>query len=410
MAEPSVLHLSFSDARGGAARSAHKIHDGLRRLGLTSRMLVRYKDTGDPDVGLLATGWRRWLDAVGAYGLDPLGAQALGFPSSFLLARHPWFAQADVVQLYTVHGGFMSLLALPRLGRGKRLVWRFSDMWPATGRCAYPRDCTGWRTGCGRCPRPGEPPTSLFDLSGALWRVKKRVFDRLDLRLVVTNSWMRAQVAQSPLFSRFPVAVIPNGVDADLLRPVGRREAREALGLPPQARVVLFAAHVAVPGTRKGGEHVVPVMERLAAEGRDDLVLAVLGERAESWPPGQGYRTARLGSVRGDRFLAAAYGAADILLFPALAENFPNTILEAMACGTPVAAFDSGGVSDILRPGETGWLAPTGDADALAHGAARLLDDAPGREAMSRRCREVVLAGYTLRHQAEAFARLYAGA
>ncbi len=155
---------------------------------------------------------------------------------------------------------------------------------------------------------------------------------------------MKSLIADSPLLERFPRRWIPNGVDTRIFRLIDKDSVRTALGIPGKARVALFLAHVAQTGTRKGGEYVNRVMEKVAASGVKNLVLIVMGLSAETWAENDTYSTTRIGFTNSDRLLAAVYSSADVIIHPALAENFPNSILESMACGTPAVAFDTGGV------------------------------------------------------------------
>ena len=405
----SVLHINTADNLGGAARSAYKIHSGVRALGVRSRMLVRTRVTSDPDVDLLNGARWRWrlLDGFGARVVDRLGAQYLFYPSSFALLDHPWVRDCQVVQLYNSHGGYFTHRVLPELSRRRAVVWRLSDMWPFTGHCAYSMDCDRWKTGCGRCPLLAEYPALSWDTTARLYRVKERLYAASRLTIVATNSWMETQVRQSPLLGRFPIHRIPNGVDVSVFRPADKREARLALGLDGELPVVLFAAHVARPGTRKGGEYVTPVLERAAAEGAR-FRLVVLGEGAEAWPEARGFPTSRLGFTADNARLAQVYSAADVLLWPAVAENFPNGIVEAMACGTPAVAFDTGGVRDAVRHLETGYLAPYRDSDDLTRGVRRLLDDVALRHRLSEACRRAAVDEYADERQARRHHDLYA--
>lgn len=405
----SVLHISRSDNLGGSARSAYKIHDGLRALGLTSRMMVQMRGANDPDVDVIHGGRLslRALDRVGSSVIDPLGLQYLYYPSSFALLDHPWLKSANVVQLYNTHGGYFTHRVLPRLSQRRVVVWRLSDMWPLTGHCAYSHGCERWQTGCGKCPILDEYPPLRWDSTALLWRIKDRIYARSRLVVVATNRWMEDIVRRSPLLGRFPVHTIPNGVDTEVFRPIPQLAARQALGIPPNRKVVLFAAHVAAAGTRKGGQFVNPAMQKLVADGMKNLVLLVAGDRADAWPEQAGVETIRLGYVASDRLLAAVYSAADVLIYPAVAENFPNSIIESMACGTPVVAFDTGGIRDALRDGDAGYLAAPGDAGDLARGLKAVLQDASARARMSRACRKAVEQDYSTDIQARRYADLY---
>jgi glycosyltransferase involved in cell wall biosynthesis len=405
----SVLHINTADNLGGAARSAYKIHSGVRALGARSKMLVRTRVTSDPDVDVLNGGRWRWrlLDGFGARIVDAAGLQYLYYPSSFALLRHPWLQEAQVVQLYNTHGGYFTHRVLPELSRRRPVVWRLSDMWPLTGHCAYSLDCERWTSGCGACPLLHDYPALPWDTTKRLFRIKADLYARSRLVVVATNSWMEEQVRRSPLLGRFPIHRIPNGVDVSTFRPMDKGDARRVLGLEDDRPIVLFAAHVARPGTRKGGEYVAPALARAAAAGVR-FRLVVLGEGAAAWPESGAYPTSRLEFTTDNARLAQVYAAADLLLWPAVAENFPNGIVEAMACGTPAVAFDTGGVRDAVRDGKTGYRAAHRDVDDLARGIGLLLGDAALLREMSEACRRVAADEYDEKTQARRHHDLYA--
>jgi len=387
----NVLHISASDADGGSARSAYRIHDGLRGLGRRSRMLVGQRRTADPDVRLLKrnAGWRA-ADRACAAVTDRLDLQYVLYPSSFGVALDPWFREADVVQLYNTHGSYFSHSALPLLTRRKPLVWRLSDMWAFTGHTAYSYECERWRTGCGSCPHLDVYPRLHHDRTALLWRWKRTVYSRSRIVVVAPSRWLLGLARESPLLGRFPMHLIPNGVELDVYVPRSRGEARRALGLDPDRKTVLFATPD-LDDPRKGGALLARI---LAGVGTEVQVVAAGGG-----PAPEGARS--LGRLDDER-LALAYAAADVFVLPTLAENLPNTALESIACGTPVAAFAVGGVADAVRDGETGRLAPLGDAEALGAAVAGLLD-ADLRDS----CRAVAEREFAAEREVRAFASLY---
>ncbi len=315
------------------------------------------------------------------------------YPSSFGVALDPWFREADVVQLYNTHGSYFSHSALPLLTRRKPLVWRLSDMWAFTGHTAYSYECERWRTGCGSCPHLDVYPRLRRERPHLLWRWKRTVYSRSRLVVVAPSRWLAGLVRESPLLGRFPVHLIPNGVDLDVFTPRPRDEARRALGLDPDRPTVLFATPD-LDDPRKGGA-VPAVLDILAGGDRRSQLVAGDGGPAA---PRAGAPLGRLDDER----LALAYAAADVFVLPTLAENLPNTALESIACGTPVAAFAVGGVVDAVRDGETGRLAPLGDAEALG-AAVRGLLDADLRDS----CRAVAEREFAAEREARAFADLY---
>src|SRR5919198_784593 len=222
-----VLHISESDAAGGAARTAYKVHRGLNASGHRSRMLVGRKVTGDDDIRRIKRSdlWRAADRACGEV-LDRLDLQYVFYPSSFGVARDPWFRSADVVQLHNLHGSYFSFTALPTLTRRRPTVWLLQDQWAFTGHVAYSLDCERWRR----------------DTTALLWRLKRFVYERSRLTLIVPSRWMLDLVHTSPLLSRFPVHRIPHGVDTTVFRPMPKVEARRRLGLEADRPLVLFSA------------------------------------------------------------------------------------------------------------------------------------------------------------------------
>jgi glycosyltransferase involved in cell wall biosynthesis len=395
----TVLHISESDAAGGAGAAAYRLHRQLQQLGHRSRMLVGRRVTDDPGVRALkrGAGWRA-ADRASGEVLDRAGLQYAFYPSSFGVVRDPWFREADVVQLHNLHGSYFSFSALPVLSRRRPLVWQLHDQWAMTGHVAYPLDCERWRTGCGECPYLGEYPRLRRDTTARLWRLKDRAYARSRIVLVVPTRWLERLVGESPLLRRFEARRIPTGIDADTFRPGSRDEARTRLGLPGDRRLVLFAA-TQLWERRKGLELLVQALAAL--EDPPLLVLAGEGDAP------LGVESRALGSV-GEAELVAAYRAADVVAVPTLADVQTQTAPEALGCATPVVSFDEGGVVDVVRHLETGWQARFGDADDLGRGLATLLADDELRARLGRQGRELVEREYGAELQATRYAALYA--
>lgn len=401
----SVLHISTTDNVGGSGRSAYRVHNGLRHLGVRSRMLVGLKATDDEDVMPIARPPFAQLDRFFDRLLGRLSLQYLFFPSSFYLPHHQWFKEADVVQLYNTHGNYFSHTALPLISRRRPVVWRLSDMWPMTGHCTYSFGCERWQTGCGSCPILSDPPELYRDTTAMLWRIKRWTYARSRMTIVAPSKWIAGLAGQSPLLSQFAVHVIPNGLDTQIFRPESREEARHSLGLSATERVVLFSAQF-LTDRRKGASLMQSALERLAAS-ENNLTLLLVGKDGEKIQLPPSLRVKTTGSVNDDRKLATVYSAADVFVLPTLAENLPNGALESMACGTPPVTFDVGGCGEAVRHMESGYLARYGDAEDLARGIKLLLDDPLLRSQLSARSRQIAEREYSLDRQARQFLSLY---
>ena len=411
-----IAHVSTSDSSGGAARAAYRLHTGLRRLGHESKMLVGEKRSFDPDVTRIASpmdlGTRVWRTMRrrkvradhARYRNRPKGLEM------FSDARTEHGAQValqlppcDVVNLHWVAGfldyeGFFAHLppALP-------VVWRLADMNALTGGCHYDNGCGKFTAQCGACPQLNS--ADPHDLSHDIWRRKRLSLDRLApgrLHLVGTSRWIAAEAKRSSLLGKFPVTIIPNGLDVNDFAPRDKAFVRELMGIPHSAKVVLFVADDA-DNIRKGFKLLAEAVRGI--QGVEDLLFLSLGVgRPEV---GGGVRHVHLGKVNNDRFLSAVYSAADVYVIASLQESFGQTVIESMACGTPVVGFASGGIPDMVRPGITGQLAPTGDVVALRQAIVQVLNDPDARARMSAHCRRTAVEEYSLEVQARAYADLY---
>jgi glycosyltransferase involved in cell wall biosynthesis len=394
----NVLHISESDVGGGAARAGYRIHTALKERGEHSRMLVGRKLSADDEVRSIKRnlGWRV-LDRACVEVLDRMGLQYVFYPSSFAVVSDPWFRWADLVQVHNTHGSYFSHAALPSISRRRPVVWLLHDMWPLTGHVAYSYECERWRVGCGACPYLHDYPPLPRDTSALLWRYKRRVYGKSRLTIVTPSRWLAQLAGESPLLRDFTVRHIPYGVETEVFSPRPSAQSRHRLGLPADRPIVLFVASNVFD--KRKGFHLLEAAVRLLAE--PPLVLVVGADRVHT------AIEHRAITVEDDTVLVDAYSAADLLVLPSLADNFPNVVIESMACGTPSVAFEVGGVGEAVRHLETGYLAPPGRASALADGIQTLVADGDLRGRLSHTCRIVAEAEYSSALEADRFADLY---
>lgn len=415
-----VLHLSTYDARGGAARAAYRLHTGLRRLGYDSSMMVAHRGTTDPTVMAfkpsmdLPSRWRRrrrrrqikrqlgayrtsrpagyelFSDDRSEHGADPLGQ----LPPCDVISLH-WFA------------GFLDYRAFfSAVPRRTPVVWTLHDMSAFTGGCHYDHDCGRYTDRCGACPQLGS--SNPTDLSYHIWRRKREIFEHVEperLHIITPSRWLAEETKRSTaLYERFPVSAIPNSIDTEEFAPRDRRAARSVLGIPQHAKVVFFSA-AEMDNRRKGFALLAQAL--LGLGDLDDLFLISLGSREMS--VGAQIPHLHLGSIDSDRLLSVLYSAADLFVIPSLQDNLPNSVLEAMACGTPVVGFGVGGISEMLRANVTGLLALPQDVASLRAAILQVLADPATQARMAANCRRIAVEEYALEVQARRYAGLYEG-
>lgn len=309
----------------------------------------------------------------------------------------------DIINLHWIAGFVDYQTFFSAMPRHVPIFWRLSDMNAVTGGCHFDHGCGRYNVGCGVCPQIGS--TDSRDLSHQIWQRKLTVLNQLEpdrLHIIALNRWMADVAARSPLLGKFEMSVIPNGVDTEVFVPRGLQAARAALGLPQDHRIVLFVAD-SVTNKRKGFYLLVQALDWLKAQ--DKLLLVSVGRNSPQIETSIPNRY--LGHLNDDRQLAMVYSAADIFVVPSIQDNQPNTVLEAMACGTPVVGFDVGGIPEMIRSGMTGLLAPVGDATSLGHAISELLQCSDKRTAMASACRRIVMQDYRREMQVRRYADLY---
>ncbi len=385
----AVLHLNHTDTgHGGGAAAGLRLHRSLLAIGVDSRMAVGIRESDDPLIEevpawkpvkrqLRRVGWRAGLNEIEGIG-------ALG------LAARPSFRAADVVHLHALQGGWFSYPTLPWLVRDKAAVVTLHDMWPFTGHCSYSFGCERWLTGCGSCPHLDTYPAARRDATHIEWHLKRKLWARSDPTVIAPSEWLADQARRS-IFGDSDVHVIPYGLDLQVFSPRDRAESRTRLGLPADTVVVLYAA-ASVSDRRKGADLVPPVLAAVPDAVKAACFVVLMGDRGQDTATAlrdSGYRVRHLGFVSDDDAKAWVYSAADVLLFPARADNSPLVVLESLACGTPVVSFAVGGIPEDVRDGETGRVVAPNDLPAMTAALAEVVVDQELQARLRPRCRAI---------------------
>jgi len=381
-----ILQVNTKDISSGAERIARTLFKGCQKRGHTSQLVVGFKLDSDPDIlllphhkgytGLSGFWWnvhQRLMKLShrlrGSWRLSRF-ARALCEPKTFVDAYHgyedyrfsgtwellnltPW--KPDIVHCHNLHGDYFDLRVLPWLSHQVPLVVTLHDMWLFTGYCTYSLDCERWKKSCGQCPllksRPSIFPIFLRkDGTSHNLEQKRKIYSQSRLYIATPSQWLMNQVAQSILAQAIDEArVIHNGMDLSIFHPFNRLAARKKLGIPADVSVLLSVASSIRENTLKGYRTMREASLQAASLRRGQRVMFI-AVGANAPPEHEGNLEIRFVPFQSDpRNVALYYQAADLYIHGAKMDNFPNTILEALCCGTPVISTAVGGIPEQVK-------------------------------------------------------------
>ena len=418
----AIVQINTYDIHGGAARAAHRLHHGLLEVGQNSQMLVMQKSSTDETVfrvnlekveenleEQLFFGAAIQEHYINAHRTETSNTLfSLPYPG-YDLSALPMLHEADIINLHWV-AYYQSLTTLQSLfALGKPVVWTLHDQWAFTGGCHYTAGCQKYLQDCVVCPQLSDDP---FNLAATILKDKIELFRGANLTIVTPSRWLAECAKQSKLFKDLRVEVIPNGLDTDIFSPLPKAKAKKRLGIGADVITLLFVAEQFTE-KRKGFQHLVAALQHcLDSPGFQKLVqcerikllcLGHSGYEADSL----GIPVVFLGYLDSDEEIRTAYAGADLFILPSLEDNLPNTILESMSCGTPVVAFDIGGVPDLVINGVTGQLVCPGDELQMSEAILSLVFNPKQLKEMGERCRQQMIEKNSLTVQAGRYLKLY---
>ncbi|GBE92791.1 glycosyltransferase family 4 protein [Nostoc cycadae] len=415
-----IAHVNTYDIQGGAARGAYRLHQGLRRLGQDSLMLVKHKHSTDPTVHSIPN---LNINNINEYQFEAIQNSYINrnrttvsntlfsFPYPGIdISKHQEILNADIINLHWI-AYFQSSLTLKKVfSLSKPVVWKFPDMWPFTGGCHYSAGCDKYKKDCVKCPQLTD---DTYNLPAILLKDKLELWSDSNLTIVTPSHWMAENIKQSTLFKNNRIEVIPNSLDTNAFFPLSKAEAKNIIGVNQNDFIILFGAHTCYE-KRKGFAELLTALHhcldnnyfyKLVSENKIKLVCF-------GYPPAEAMESIPIplltvGFTDSDQKLQEVYSAADIFIQPALEENFGFTTIESMSCSTPVIGFDVGVVPDVVKDGITGKIIPVGDTHKMAEAIIECVLSPQHCKLMGENSRKLVEEEYPLTVQAKRYIELY---
>lgn len=413
-----ILIINKSLKNGGAAIAAKRLFDALKTNGSDVKMLVEGSVDETEDIKCIAHNKAGKRKALLRFALERLyflpheKNKSVRYQFSpakvgIDISKHPWILEADIIHLHWINHGFLSLGGLLKLFKlNKPIVWTMHDMWPFTGGCHYAGTCDRFMQGCGHCPMLRFP--GKRDLSAGIYRQKKNIWAKARIHAVGCSQWMADLAAKSGLMQGQQITSIPNPIDTKIFKPLNKKVCRAVFGLPTNKRLLLFgAANINDP--RKGVKQLIQALELLNEnhpELKKDLELVVFGKSNEEHLNSLPYKWHSIQFLSDTHKIAQLYNCADAFVLPSLEDNLPNTVMESLACGVPVVAFEIGGVPQMVKHKETGYLGEASNCEDLAQGILHVLYESD-TEKLQLSARNFVMENYSNKLIAQRYNDLY---
>lgn len=309
----------------------------------------------------------------------------------------------DIVHIHNIHGYFLNYKELFDYFSHKNIpvVWTVHDCWLYTGHCYYYSyiGCDKWKAGCGNCPQKRKFPESLiFDRSAQNFLDKKKAFTSMPkdlLTIVPVSEWIRSEMKESFL-KDYPFRVIHNGIDLEVFNVYDTECVKRKYRLQDKHILLGLAS---IWSEEKGLYDFI----KMAGMLRDDEVVVLVGvtPKEEKLLPGNIVGISRTENVHQ---LAELYAASDAFINPTWQDNYPTVNLEAIACGTPVVTYRTGGSIEAVTP-ETGVIVEQGDVEGLLEAARAIIKR--GKSYYTPLCREYAEAHFRKEDRYADYLRLY---
>jgi glycosyltransferase involved in cell wall biosynthesis len=403
-----ILHIVGGDLTQGAHKGAYWLHQGLIEAGIDSKILgfIPPSQVGPTSVahcsGRLGKVYDLFLQHQDhiwrTFYHESSSAQ---FHAAFFgrnINKSGLLKDVDLVHVHWVSNGVVNLKSIGNLDRP--VVLSLRDMWSFTGGCHYSMQCKRYIYGCGACPVLGS--NSVQDLSRWRARSKRRFLNKNHINVVGISSWISECARSSYIFEGMQVRTIPNNVDVNAFFAIDKIVARRLLGLPEHAAMVLVGASN-LNSFYKGWSLFVDAINKVSV---DDLHVVTFGRCPNGLQVSSASGVHHLGYISDELSLRIVYSAADVFVAPSVQEAFGKTLVEAMACETPVVCFDATGPSDIVEHRVTGYKAEPFRSEDLAHGVEWILNRRADID-MNRACRARAVALFSNEVVAEQHIALY---
>ena len=408
-----VLHLSSSDYEGGAARATYRLNEALNKNSnnqIKSIMRVNKSIMFNKNVISHHPKDRIFNRVKCSISVklqklqrtqNPILHSISFFPSN--LDKELNKSSADIIHLHWIQG---EMISIEEIGRIKKpIVWTLHDSWPFCGSEHHPNGLNDLRYKFGYKKNNRESNHKGIDLDRWTWTRKKNNWKN-SMFIVSPSKWLANCIKESKLMHDFPVQVIPHTLPLDIYKPKSKKKAREFFGLPQNVNLLLFGSLSFYSDKSKGWDLFNEAIKKIASKG-SNLEVVIFGSPKPIELPNLNLPLHFIGRLFDDESIASLYSAVDVVVVTSKIESFGQVASEALSCGTPVVAFDTTGLKDIVKHKETGYLAKPYSSKSLVEGIAWILGSKERKINISKNARKRAISSWSNKEISKKYQKIY---
>ena len=398
-----VLHINSSDSSGGASRACIDIHHALKGKGIDSNILVQSGNHNLPNIVRLNSNLIEKIKTLIRKSFDFLLIKILSieergrFSFPFIgknIRSIKSIYEADIINLHWINEGFFSFKTLNQIAAsGRPVVWTLHDMWAFTGGCHYSLGCKNFEGECSVCP--SLRLRGKKDCSYKIFNHKLKLFEHFNVNMVTCSKWLAAEAKRSSLLKGKNITIIPNTLKTECYKPLDKVSVHKRLNLDNDYMYILFGT-MTLKDKRKGFDLFIQCIKSLSDSPdrfKQKLRLLVAGSEKNMKGMELPLETIFLGRLNSESEMADFYNAGSLFVAPSREDNLPNTVMESLSCGTPVIAFNIGGMPDMIDHKVNGYLAEPFNVKDLLNGIFWVLDH-PETKKISDAARNKILKNF----------------
>lgn len=399
----NILIVNATFSGGGAEKVARQIYYGMTKYDDCNMHFIAGKGIKKNGISVIYNKQNVGLRIINkARNLLTNNARKRDILTTTAIIRYIKKYDIDIIHFHNIHGNYIGINDIKEISKYCKVIWTLHDMWSITGHCAYSMQCDKWKDEkCRKCANLLLYPRMWVDKAENRRSLKENAFTGSGITFVTPSSWLE-KICRFSFLKSEKIFKINNGVDANCFKVLDKKKLRQKYCIPFEKIVLMFSVNQ-WDNPYKGVHILYDALEQI--ENKENYFLLLLGNKGKIQIE-DGYECKNMGYIQGDDVMNELYSVADVFVMPSLAENFPCSILESLASGTPVIASTVGGIPEQID-GSTGWLFEAGNAHQLAGILVDISEQRNRLGEMCIKCRERIETCFTEEKMLREYRELY---